>query len=185
MLLRLSNIGKIQAVTQWIEDYIATGKKLVVFCTFVKDVLNPLYKKFEKISVRLAGDTNKKKRQEYVDKFDKDPNCKIFFAQLKAGGVGLNLVAADTTLHCGLAYNPQLHDQARDRVNRIGQKSSNVNMYYAIAKDTAEEPLIDILDEKRAISDKVIDGEENMVSISVRDELRKRVLGEGRYPLFT
>ena len=123
-----------------------------------KFVLDALAKEFGKICVRVDGSTSINKRQDAVDAFQGDAKIRLFLGNIKAAGVGLTLTAASDTLTLELGWTPGLHDQAEDRVHRIGQEADSVTAYYLIAKDTIEEDIAKLLDEKRDVLKGVMDG---------------------------
>lgn len=149
--------GKMDEACAWISDYLESGRKLVVFATH-KFVLDALQKEFGKICVRVDGSTSINKRQDAVDAFQGDAKIRLFLGNIKAAGVGLTLTAASDTLTLELGWTPGLHDQAEDRVHRIGQEADSVTAYYLIAKDTIEEDIAQLLDEKRDVLKGVMDG---------------------------
>lgn len=152
-------VGKLKACVEWIEDYLESDKKLVVFATH-KFVLDDLQKHFPKISVRMDGSTAPKERQAVVDAFQNNPQIRLFLGNIKAAGVGITLTAASDTLTLELGWTPGEHDQAEDRTHRIGQDADSVNAYYLIAKDTIEEEIADVLDKKREVLCSVMDGQD-------------------------
>ena len=152
-------LGKMKQAQEFIEDYLESGKKLVVFATHTF-TLDALEKVFTGQTVRIDGKTPANKRQAAVDKFQTDPNCTLFLGNIKAAGVGLTLTAASDTLTLELGWTPGEHEQAEDRVHRIGQQASSVMAYYMIAQDTIEQKIMELLDEKRKVLSQVLDGEE-------------------------
>jgi len=157
-LKQLATKGKIAACVQWIKDFLDTGEKLVVFTTHTL-TLEIVQKAFKDKCVVLNGSTSQKARQKAVDSFQEDDSVRLFVGNLKAAGVGITLTAASNTCHLELGWVPGEHDQAEDRVHRIGQASS-VMGWYLIARDTVEEPIAQLLDDKRKVVQKVLDGEE-------------------------
>lgn len=151
-------LGKMKQAIEFIENYLETGKKLVVFATHIF-TLDMLQKEFKNISVRVDGSVTGLKRQQAVDKFQNDDNIKLFLGNIKAAGVGLTLTAASDTLTLELGWTPGEHEQAEDRVHRIGQKADSVMAYYMIAQGTIEQKIMQILDEKRVVLAQVLDGE--------------------------
>src|SRR6476620_9297319 len=89
-------------------------------------------------------------RGEVVQQFQSDANIPVFLISLKAGGVGLNLTAADTVIHFDPLWNPAVEDQATDRTHRIGQ-TKVVTSYKLIARDTIEEKILKLQNRKREI----------------------------------
>jgi SWI/SNF-related matrix-associated actin-dependent regulator 1 of chromatin subfamily A len=150
--------GKLKNATEWIKDILDTGEKLVVFGHH-KFVIDELMKKFSGVAVKIDGSVSQKNRQQAVDKFQNDDSVRLFVGNMKAAGVGITLTAASKVAFLELGHSPSDHDQASDRVHRIGQKNS-VNVYYLLANDTIEEKIARMIDEKRKVVDRVTDGQE-------------------------
>lgn len=151
-------MGKMKQAIEFIENYLESGKKLVVFATH-RFTLDMLQKQFGDICVRVDGGVTGLKRQQAVDKFQNDKNIKLFIGNIKAAGVGLTLTAASDTLTLELGWTPGEHEQAEDRVHRIGQTADSVMAYYMVAQGTIEQKIMQILDEKRIVLGQVLDGE--------------------------
>lgn len=169
--------GKMKACLSWINDFLETGEKLILFCTH-KSTVKVLMELFQGIAVKVDGSVSMKKRQEAVDSFQNDPEIKLFVGNIKAAGVGLTLTAASNVGFLELGWTPKLHDQAEDRAHRIGQKASSINIWYLLAENTIEMEIAELLDYKRGIVDSVIDGIESEES-SLLIELMKKYKGEG------
>jgi SWI/SNF-related matrix-associated actin-dependent regulator 1 of chromatin subfamily A len=120
--------GKYKGCVEWIENYLEQEEKLVVFCTH-KAVVQKLASHFKARGVVLDGETAPSQRQVVVDRFQNDPSIKLFIGNIKAAGIGITLTAASATCFLELGWTPGEHDQAEDRVHRIGQKSDSVNAY--------------------------------------------------------
>jgi SNF2 family DNA or RNA helicase len=148
--------GKLNGVVKWVEDYLETEGKLVIVTTHTF-VINQLIESFPKIAVKLDGSVTGTKRQEAIDSFQNDLNTKLFIVNLMAGGVGITLTAASNMLVVELGWSPKKMDQMEDRIHRIGQLRG-VNIYYAIAINTIEEKIAELLDAKRKIVDAITDG---------------------------
>ena len=100
-----------------------------------------------------------------------------FLISLKAGGTGLNVTAADYVIHMDPWWNPGVEDQATDRAHRIGQKNS-VMVYRIIAKDTIEEQILSLHEEKRDLVEGVLSGAEASAKLTTEqlvELIRKRV----------
>jgi non-specific serine/threonine protein kinase len=101
----------------------------------------------------LDGST--KDREGAVNKFQDEDDIRIFLISLKAGGVGLNLTAADYVIHYDPWWNPAVEMQASDRAHRIGQ-TKKVFSYKLIAKDSVEEKILQLQQQKKALVQKLI-----------------------------
>lgn len=132
--------GKYDEVFRNIENVVMEQHKVLVFSSFVKHLdlyarhLDELGWKYAK----LTGSTTDRAQQ--VDKFQEDPDCRVFLISLKAGGVGLNLTAADYVFILDPWWNPAAEMQALNRAHRIGQ-DKNVFVYRFISNHTVEEKI--------------------------------------------
>ena len=96
----------------------------------------------------------------------------MFLISLKAGGVGLNLPAADTVIHFDPWWNPAVEDQATDRAHRIGQ-TRVVTSYKLITRNTVEEKILNLQQRKREMITATLGGEESLSETVTLDELRE------------
>jgi SNF2 family DNA or RNA helicase len=93
-----------------------------------------------------------------VDKFNDDDSVRVCVASIRAAGEGINLHKnCNTVVFTELWWNPGTHNQAEDRVHRIGQ-NEHVDIYYLIADNTIESDIWEMIDEKQKVIDKAIDG---------------------------
>ncbi len=144
------------------------GHKALVFSQFtsllaiVRDRLDAAEVRYE----YLDGAT--RDRQARVDTFQNDPECTLFLISLKAGGLGLNLTAAEYVFLLDPWWNPAVEAQAVDRAHRIGQ-TRPVFAYRLIARDTVEEKVLELQKTKRELADAIL-GEDNSV---IRDLKRE------------
>lgn len=151
--------AKLDAAIGWIEDYLLTEEKIVLFAHH-KDVVDELMAGLGKYNpVKVDGSTIGEQRQEAVDRFQKDPNCRVFVGS-QAAKEGITLTAAHATCFVELWWTPGDHDQAEDRVHRIGQEHDSVTAYYLLADRTIEVDIARILDQKRSVLSKVVDGKD-------------------------
>eukprot|EP00457_Paulinella_chromatophora_P001352 gb/GEZN01001354.1/.p1 GENE.gb/GEZN01001354.1/~~gb/GEZN01001354.1/.p1 ORF type:complete len:1020 (-),score=259.69 gb/GEZN01001354.1/:53-2983(-) len=107
--------------------------------------------------VRLDGQMTSKARQQSINSFQEDPCVKVFLISLKAGGVGLNLTAANIVLLLDPWWNPAAEDQAVDRIHRLGQ-TRKVDVVRLICKDTIEERLMAVQQRKRDMTTMALGG---------------------------
>src|SRR5207245_4896846 len=122
------------------------------FLAIVRDRLDQ-----EKLTYEYL-DGRTRNRAEVVERFQNDPNIGIFLISLKAGGLGLNLTAAEYVYLLDPWWNAAVEAQAIDRTHRIGQ-SRRVFAYRLIAKDTVEEKVLDLQKSKRDLADAIITAE--------------------------
>ena len=162
--------GKLNATEEIIEKNI-NEHKIVIFSQFTS-MLKKIEKKIKEKNINyvyLDGATSAKKRIELVDEFNNDNSIRIFLISLKAGGTGLNLTSSDIVIHFDPWYNPGVHDQASDRAHRIGQKNI-VNVYKLIAKDTIEETIYLMQEDKKSMISEVL-GNNDIIGNDVLNRL--------------
>ncbi|MGV1070384.1 DEAD/DEAH box helicase [Clostridium perfringens] len=151
--------SKLTVVKEIVKDASESGKKILLFSQFTS-VLKKIEKDFKKEDISylyLDGGTSAKERVERVKKFNEDSNIKVFLISLKAGGVGLNLTSASVVIHFDPWWNPAVEDQATDRVHRFGQENK-VEVIKLVAKDTIEEKIVLMQEDKRELIQSLMDG---------------------------
>ena len=109
-------------------------------------------------------------RQAQVEQFQNDPDCKLFLISLKAGGLGLNLTAAEYVFLLDPWWNPAVEAQAIDRTHRIGQ-TRPVFAYRLIARDTVEEKVLQLQQTKRDLADAIITADNSVIWKLGREDL--------------
>ena len=137
-------------------ELIAEGRKALVFSQFTS-LLTLLRQRLdaEKVSYEyLDGKT--RDREAHVARFQDDPSCSLFLLSLKAGGVGLNLTAAEYVFLLDPWWNPAVEMQAIDRTHRIGQLKP-VFAYRLVSRETVEERILELQSHKRALADAILD----------------------------
>lgn len=148
--------SKLDVLINIIND--SSDEKILVFSQFTK-VLEVIGKRLNEENISysyLDGKTSAMDRVKLVEEFNTNNN-KVFLISLKAGGTGLNLTSANIVVHFDPWWNPAVEDQASDRAHRIGQKNV-VNVIKLIAKDTAEERVINLQETKKELIEDVING---------------------------
>ena len=105
-----------------------------------------------------------------MNRFQTDENCKLFLISLKAGGLGLNLTAAQYVFLLDPWWNPAIEAQAIDRAHRIGQ-TQKVFAYRLIAKDTVEEKVMQLQQTKRELADAIINADNPLISRLGKEDL--------------
>jgi SNF2 family DNA or RNA helicase len=152
--------GKMEAVWEKLQEVVSEGHKVLIFSQFVKH-LTLVRELLDGEKVRYAYlDGSTKDRQKEVETFQNDKDTLVFLLSIKAGGVGLNLTAAEYVFILDPWWNPAVEAQAIDRAHRIGQKNS-VFVYKFITQNSVEEKILALQQEKMALSDDLITIEEN------------------------
>ena len=147
---------KLDAVEELIADAVEGGHRVLVFSQFVEmlQVLVPMLAERGWKHTYLDGST--RNRGEVVRRFQESDDIPVFLVSLKAGGVGLNLTAADTVIHVDPWWNPAVEAQATDRAHRIGQERV-VTSYKLIARGTVEEKILALQEKKKEAFRSLID----------------------------
>ena len=162
--------GKVDALIEILQQGIEEGHKILVFSQFtsvLKNIASKLRSEHILFSY-LDGSIPSEKRLELVNEFNEGINS-VFLISLKAGGTGLNLTSADIVIHFDPWWNPAVEDQATDRAHRFGQ-TNIVEVIKLIARNSIEEKIIDLQDEKRKLIEKIIDNENDISSINTLSE---------------
>ncbi len=149
--------GKFGDVVRNIESLLAEGHKLLIFSQFVKH-LNLFREYFDGQKWKyswLTGQQNNAERQKEITGFQDDPGNMLFLVSLRAGGVGLNLTAADYVFLLDPWWNPAVERQAISRAHRIGQQR-NVFSYKFISGETVEEKILDMQRKKSELAGEFI-----------------------------
>lgn len=159
---------KVNGAIEWIEDFLETGEKLVLFATH-HAVIESVKEKFPTNSVVLTGNSSQKQRQDAIDRFQNDPSINLFIGNVQAAGVGITLTASSSVAFWEFGWTPGEMEQAEDRVHRIGQNSESVSAWYLVAEGTIDEKIISLLESKRQIVEAVTDGTVSSFAFSTTD----------------
>lgn len=163
--------AKLSALDQLLDELLANHHKALIFSQFVGH-LKLIQQHLDKRGIQyqyLDGTTPNNAREKRVQAFQKGEGD-VFLISLKAGGVGLNLTAADYVIHMDPWWNPAVEDQASDRAHRMGQ-TRPVTIYRIVAKDTIEERIVSLHHHKRDLADKLLAGTDQATRLSVEDML--------------
>ena len=162
--------AKLEALLAQLEEVLEEGHKALVFSQFTTmlSILRDRLDKSKIIYEYLDGRT--RKRQDCVDRFQNDPECRLFLISLKAGGLGLNLTAADYVFLLDPWWNPAVEAQAIDRAHRIGQQRQ-VFAYRLIASDTVEQRIVELQESKRALAEAIITVDNSLIRKLSRGDL--------------
>jgi SNF2 family DNA or RNA helicase len=155
--------GKFRRLAEIAEEIASRQEKVLVFTQF-REITEPLAEflatLFGRSGLVLHGGTGVKKRQEYVDRFQREDGPPFFVLSLKAGGTGLNLTSASHVIHFDRWWNPAIENQATDRAFRIGQKK-NVLVHKFICRGTVEERIDEMITRKAQVADEAIGGKDS------------------------
>ncbi len=164
--------AKLSVFGEILDELIKNKHKALVFSQFV-DHLKIIREYVEKQNISyqyLDGSTPAKARKKRVEAFQSGEG-ELFLISLKAGGLGLNLTAADYVIHMDPWWNPAVEDQATDRVHRIGQ-TRPVTIYRLVTSHTIEEKIVALHQQKRDLADSLLDGTDMSGRISADELLR-------------
>jgi SNF2 family DNA or RNA helicase len=163
--------AKLRLFAEIVEELLDNGHKALVFSQFVGHLkILEAYLREKKISYQyLDGQTPLPKRQERIEAFQAGEGD-LFLISLKAGGVGLNLTAADYVIHTDPWWNPAVEDQATDRAHRIGQEKP-VTVYRLVAENTIEEKILQLHEQKRDLADSLLAGTDVSARMTAADLL--------------
>ncbi len=164
--------GKMEDVIHMLDNALLEDHKVLIFSQFVKH-LDLFRKQLNSRKIPYAYlDGSSIDRKEQVEKFQKDPEIKIFLISIKAGGLGLNLTKADYVFILDPWWNPAVEAQAIDRAHRIGQKN-RVFTYKFISKETVEEKILVLQKHKLKLSESLITTEESVVKSLTREDIEQ------------
>jgi non-specific serine/threonine protein kinase len=162
--------GKFNDILEYFDTIRRAGHKVLFFSSFEK-YLRLFRAQFEEAGhayAWLTGETTQTQRKQAVDRFTTDPTVQAFLITTKAGGVGLNLTAADYVFVLDPWWNPFVEDQAIARAHRIGQTEKVVAVKF-IAKDTIEEKILKMQEKKSALAGEILASGDGMAF--TREEL--------------
>jgi SNF2 family DNA or RNA helicase len=159
--------SKIELLLEFLDEALAEGHKALVFSqwTSMLDLVEPHLRASQIEFTRLDGST--RNRPEVVESFQSSTGPPVLLASLKAGGLGLNLTAADCVFILDPWWNPAAEDQAADRAHRIGQNRP-VMVYRLVTENTVEDRILALQERKRALSEAALGGAAGALS---RDDL--------------
>jgi SWI/SNF-related matrix-associated actin-dependent regulator of chromatin subfamily A-like protein 1 len=173
-LRQLAANGKLPTALGWVADFLASGEPLVVFAEHIA-IQRALLERFPG-ALHILGADSSPARQRAVDAFQRDDGPQLIVCSMKAASQGITLTRASNVAFLELDWTPARHDQAEDRLHRIGQERA-VMTHYLLAPDTIDETMAELLERKRSLIGAVTDGqvrdEERLVDAVIR-ELRAR-----------
>ncbi|MCE6988194.1 DEAD/DEAH box helicase [Dyadobacter sp. CY323] len=162
--------GKFEDVIHKLQTVMSEDHKILIFSQYIKH-LDLFRRHLDEKGIRYAYlDGATRDRQEQVETFQENEEIKIFLISLKAGGLGLNLTAADYVFILDPWWNPAIEAQAVDRAHRIGQDRT-VFTYKFITKNTVEEKILALQRTKKQLADDLISNEEGFIKSLSREDV--------------
>ena len=168
---RKEQSAKLETLVEQLREVLEGGHKALVFSQFTS-MLAIVRERLDAQAISyeyLDGKTTD--RQERVQRFQTDPSCRLFLISLKAGGLGLNLTAADYVFILDPWWNPAVEAQAIDRAHRIGQ-TRHVFAYRLIAKDTVEEKILELQEKKKGLADMILSESDSLLQSLTAEDLQ-------------
>ena len=162
---------KLEEIGREITENISNHKALV-FSQFL-GMLALIKEKMKELGVDYEyfdGSSTVAEREKAIHRFQNDENCRVFLISLKAGGVGLNLTAADYVYIVDPWWNPAVEQQAIDRTHRIGQ-TKNIFAYRMICTDTVEDKILKLQERKRNLAKDLITDDEGFVKSLTKEDV--------------
>ncbi len=168
--------GKLARLTEMLTEALAVDDRALIFTQFAtmgKMLKSYLQEAFGREVLFLHGGTPRKKRERMLERFQSDGHAPPFFVlSLKAGGLGLNLTAANHVFHFDRWWNPAVEDQATDRAYRIGQ-TRDVLVHKFLCIGTVEENIDALIESKKALAESIVTADESWLTELSTDELRE------------
>ena len=152
-LKAISARGKMDSVFDFVDDVVESGEKIIVFAHH-HEILDQLIDRYKSTCVAITGRVSNEDRQIAVDRFQNDSSVLVAVCGIKAAGVGITLTASSRVAFVELAWHPADHEQCEDRAHRIGQNDS-VQCTYFIGRETYDEAIYQIINEKREMSNNI------------------------------
>ena len=169
--------AKLARLEELAGEIVEAGDAALIFTQYTAMAEMIRYRLQERVGRRvlyLHGGTPQDKRDEMVERFQRDDGPPFFLLSLKAGGTGLTLTRANHVIHYDRWWNPAVEDQATDRAFRIGQ-TRNVQVHKLVCEGTIEERIDAMIERKKELAERVLAaGEEGITELST-DELRELV----------
>lgn len=168
--------GKLSRLEEMLEEVLAAGDKALIFTQFAE--MGGLLRQYLQETLGcetlfLHGGTSKKQRDAMVQRFQEErKGPPLFILSLKAGGVGLNLTAANHVFHFDRWWNPAVENQATDRAFRIGQ-IKNVQVHKFVCVGTLEERIDQMIEQKKELAESIVGSGENWVTEMSTDQLKE------------
>ena len=176
-LNRLASESKVEPVIKLIDSLHEQGKKVIVFSGYTAP-LDMLEEHYGDGAIKINGSVGAHKRQALIERYKKDPNCRVFLGNFKAAGVGINLVNSNHVIFMNFPFTPDDLEQPYKRAHRIGQKEK-VYVYYTLGRGTIDERVYEIIKDKSSDINSLIDDNKNVVNYgSIEGQLFKSLIAD-------
>ncbi len=154
----IAKVKKDSAI-QWIDNFLESSEdeKVIVFAEHIEFV-EELAKYYGGIAVKIRGGVSVDDRQAAVDRFQTDPSCRLFIANMQSASEGLTLTAASDVVFCELGWTPAIHDQCVSRAYGRANDLHGATAWYLLAPNTIDESTFQLIASKREIVDAVTEG---------------------------
>ena len=166
VLRQIAARGKVKAVKEFLDDMMEQGEKVILFMNLIE--LGDKFKELYPTAVVIRGGISMEGKQIAIDRFQKDPDCKLAICNIKAAGVGITLTSASNVAFVEFPWTYADCEQCEDRAHRIGQKD-NVTCFYFLGRKTIDERMYQIIQAKKGIAAQVTGSteevEESMVDM--------------------
>ena len=155
--------AKLDRMEELVEEAIENGKKVVIFSNWTQ-MTDAICERFNDVRSHnydyalITGQTNDNERQQIVDRFQNDDNCKVIIGTIGAMGTGLTLTAGTVEIFLDEPWNKALKDQAEDRCHRVGT-TENITIYTLLCKNTIDEKIHNLVEQKGIMADAIVDGQ--------------------------
>jgi len=163
--------GKWDLFQEIVLECLDSDQKIVIYSQYLEmiHIIEQFLQGLGVDYVTLTGSS--RNRGKIISRFNKDPNCRVYVGSLRAGGMGIDLVAASVVIHYDRWWNAAREDQATDRVHRIGQKRG-VQVFKLVTLGTLEEKISALIDKKRNLMDSIVpEDDPNLLKTFSRYEL--------------
>lgn len=149
--------AKLDRMEELVAEAVENGRKVVIFSNWTQ-MTDPIARRLRDYNPAIiTGEINADTRQQMIDKFQNDDRCKVIVGTSGAMGTGLTLTAGTVEIFLDHPWNRALYDQCVDRCHRIGQKNA-ITIYNIMARNTIDERIWELVNQKGAMSDAIVDG---------------------------
>ncbi len=147
--------GKWDLFCELLVESLDSGQKVVIYSQYLAmiDIIAAFLQELKVGYVSLTGKS--RNRGAIIERFNEEPDCRVYVGSLRAGGTGIDLVAASVVIHYDRWWNAAKEDQATDRVHRIGQRRG-VQVFKLVTEGTLEEKIAALIAKKRKLQDSVV-----------------------------